>query len=266
MKITLFTSNSLRHKYLVYLLSKICSKLYVIQENKTLFPGKLKSRYKLSKKIEKYFDDVKVSEKKLFKIPNFQTKNIKYFQLAYGDLSFIQINELKEFLKSDLYIVFGASFIKGKLLRYLIKKKAINIHMGVSPFYRGTDCNFWALLDLNPHLVGATVHMLSKSIDGGKVLFHAFPFKKRNPFDFTMLSVMAAFKGLQKKIKNKEVFKIKPITQKKSLLIRYSKKKDFNELALKHYKNLKKKIFYSLQTINRAKIENNLTNPFILTN
>ena len=35
--------------------------------------------------------------------------------------------------------------------------------MGVSPYYRGCDCNFWALYDNNPHLVGATIHICSDS-------------------------------------------------------------------------------------------------------
>ena len=37
---------------------------------------------------------------------------------------------LFEALSSDLYIIFGSSFIKGWLIDYLIEKRAINIHMG----------------------------------------------------------------------------------------------------------------------------------------
>ena len=60
-----------------------------------------------------------------------------------GDLNYLNLNNLKKFLSSDIYIVFGSSYIKGKLVDFLIKK-AINIHMGVSPYW-GCDCNFWAL-------------------------------------------------------------------------------------------------------------------------
>ena len=80
---------------------------------------------------------------------------------------------LRIYLDSDLYIIFGSSFIKGDLIDFLIEKKAINIHMGVSPYYRGADCNFWALNDNNPHLVGATIHLISKNLDSGPILFHA---------------------------------------------------------------------------------------------
>ncbi len=55
------------------------------------------------------------------------------------------MNLLSDFLKSDVYVVFGSSYIRGELVDFLVKHKAINIHAGVSPYYRGTDCNFWAL-------------------------------------------------------------------------------------------------------------------------
>ena len=43
--------------------------------------------------------------------------------------------------------------------------------MGVSPYYRGADCNFWALYDSNYHLVGSTIHYLSKGIDSGDIIY-----------------------------------------------------------------------------------------------
>ena len=61
-----------------------------------------------------------------------------------------------------------------------IKNKTLNIHMGISPYYRGTDCNFWALYDNNPHLVGATIHLLSKGLDSGAMLYHALSQIKNN--------------------------------------------------------------------------------------
>ena len=46
------------------------------------------------------------------------------------------MHHYSEFLK---YIYsLGSSLIK----EYKILKKTINIHMGVSPYYRGADCNF----------------------------------------------------------------------------------------------------------------------------
>ena len=98
------------------------------------------------------------------------------------DLSKCTVHFLSDFLDSDIYIVSGASYIKGDLLNFLVAHNAINIHVGVSPYYRGTDCNFWALYDGNSHLVGATIHKLSKGLDSGPILYHALSEIKTDPF------------------------------------------------------------------------------------
>ena len=99
-----------------------------------------------------------------------------------NDLNKCSMSLLSDFLKSDIYIIFGGTYIKGELVDFLIKQKAINIHAGVSPYYRGTDCNFWALYDGNPHLVGATIHLLSKGLDSGPVIYHAMSNLKTNRY------------------------------------------------------------------------------------
>ena len=101
--------------------------------------------------------------------------------MVFGDLNKCKINSLSDFLNSDIYVVFGSSYIKGDLIDFLVKKKTINIHAGISPYYRGTDCNFWALYDNNPHLVGTTIHLLSKGLDSGPILYHALSNIKINP-------------------------------------------------------------------------------------
>ena len=72
--------------------------------------------------------------------------------------------------------------------------------MGVAPYYRGTDCNFWALFDNNPHLVGATIYKLSEGLDTGQILYHALSEIKDDPFIYTMSVVKSAFDSLVEKI------------------------------------------------------------------
>ena len=108
--------------------------------------------------------------------------------------------------------------------------------MGVSPYYRGPDCNFWALVDDNPHLVGATIHMLSKGLDSGAILYHALSEIKDDPFIYTMSTVKAAFHSIAERIEDKSIFEIEPAIQNKENEIRYSKKIEFNEgLVIKYF-------------------------------
>ena len=54
MKITLFTSNKLRHAYLINLLAKICDELFVVQESKTV-ASDAKFNHSETDLIKKYF-------------------------------------------------------------------------------------------------------------------------------------------------------------------------------------------------------------------
>ena len=240
MKITLFTSNKSRHNYLINLLSSICDELYVIQECNTIFPGLIPGNYPASSVMEDYFKKVNIAQNKLFENSYIDNKkNIKILPMVSGDLKKCSVKFLSDFLNSDIYIVFGSSYIKGDLVEFLIKQKTINIHMGVSPYYRGADCNFWALYDNNPHLVGATIHLLSKGLDSGPILYHAMSDIKTDPFEYSMSSVKSAFHSLAKKIKDKSIFSITPLIQNLDLEIRYSKKIEFNETIVKEYSQRK---------------------------
>ena len=237
MKITLFTANQNRHNYLVNLLSNICDELFVVQENRTILPGQIPGKYPASEIMKRYFKNMINAQSKLFgnSYIDGKNKNIRLFPLQSGDLNKLSLEILSDFLKSDIYVVFGSSYIKGHLIDFLVEQKAINIHMGVSPYYRGTDCNFWALYDDNPHLAGATIHMLSKGLDSGSMLYHAMSNIKTNPFEYTMSTVKAAFHSIAERIKDKSIFEIEPIVQDKSKKVRYSKKIEFNEQVVKNY-------------------------------
>lgn len=259
MKITVFTSNNSRHLYLIKKLYDISSQLNVVMESKTIFNGINKGQYNQNKIIKDYFSCVEKSQNKFFPKTkmNIYKKKINLLPLSIGDLNYLKKDDLKDFLKSDIYVVFGSSYIKGFLINFLIKKKAINIHMGVSPYYRGADCNFWALQDGNPHFVGATVHLISKGLDSGKVLYHALAKPEKNPFHYTMKTVKSAIDSLSDKIKDKSIFKYKGIKINKDKEIRYSKKIEFNEKEITRFN--RKKI-----NLNFKFIKNNYIKPYIL--
>ena len=237
MKITLFTLNNRRHNYFINLLSSVCDELWVVQECKNLSIKK-----KLDETFETYFSHVREAENKIFKkeYVNKSSKNIKTLSILYGELNNLSLSSIKNFLKSDIYIVFGSSYIKGNLVDFLVLQKAINVHAGVSPYYRGSDCNFWALYDNNSHLVGSTIHYLSKGLDSGPILYHAMSNVKTNPFEYTMSTVKAAFQSIAERIENKSIFKIDSIVQDKRKEIRYSKKIDFNSEIIKKFFKKKK--------------------------
>ena len=233
MNITLITSDQIRHNYLVNLLSNIATKLNVIQEKKTFFSN----QNKISNLMKNYFLKVDDAQKKVLgnAAIDKKNKNIKLLSLENNELEKCSLNSLSDFLNSDIFIVFGSSFIKKDLVNFLIDHKALNIHLGISPYYRGTDCNFWALFDNNPHLVGATIHLLSKGLDSGQILYHALSEIKEDPFIYTMSAVKSAFESIAQKIENKTIFEHTPEIQDKSKEIKYSKKNEFNDEVIKKF-------------------------------
>lgn len=71
-------------------------------------------------------------------------------------------------LEPDVILVFGTGIVGGKVLS-LARTLALNMHTGISPYYRGADCSFWPLHNEELHMLGATVHECVKEVDGGKI-------------------------------------------------------------------------------------------------
>lgn len=236
MKISVFTSNQPRHLSLINSLSNICDDLYAVQECNTVFPGEIKDFFNNSKTMNTYFSRVRDAEKKIFGEIGFFSNHVHQLALKCGDLSKISRTVLEPALHSDFYIVFGASYIRGWLANFLVENKAINIHMGVSPYYRGSSCNFWAIYDGNPELVGATIHLLSKGLDSGDILYHALPKPaKEDPFLLGMRAVKTAHDSLAERIRTKEIFNFMPLRQNKDMEYRYTRNSDFNDLVAQDY-------------------------------
>lgn len=236
MKITIFTGNQPRHLSLVKALSSCADECYAVMEGNTVFPGAVPGFFKKSDTFREYFSHVLAAEKKLFGSINF-LENVKSLHLHSGDLSLVDRSVLAPAMNSDIYVVFGASYIKGWLIDELIAGKAINIHMGISPYYRGSSCNFWALYDRRPELVGSTIHLLSKGLDSGRMIRHvrATADGCENGFEYTMNVVKTTQDALKSDIISGKIFDYDPVKQDKSLELRYTRNSDFSDEVAREY-------------------------------
>ncbi|MBE5900472.1 MAG: methionyl-tRNA formyltransferase [Lachnospiraceae bacterium] len=264
MNITVFTSNQPRHLSLIKDLASVAEKVYAVHECNTVFPGEVKDFFGNSNVMEKYFKHVRDAEKKVFGEVSFlEEDNVKQLILKDGDLNKLSRKILEPALQSDVYVVFGASYIKGWLIDYLLEKKAINIHMGVSPYYRGSSCNFWAAYEGHPELVGATIHLLSRGLDSGDILYHALPAPMElDPFVLGMKAVEVAHKSIVSRIASGEIIEYIGVPQDRSKELRYTKNSEFtDEVARDYLENLlsPKEVREKLERRNLAMLEK----PFI---
>ena len=50
------------------------------------------------------------------------------------------------------------------------KNRFINVHLGLSPYYRGSGTNYWPLVNNELEYVGATFMYIDSGIDTGKII------------------------------------------------------------------------------------------------
>ncbi len=71
-------------------------------------------------------------------------------------------------LNPDVLLVYGTAVVRDGTLS-LAARLALNMHTGMSPYYRGTDCAFWPLYHGELERLGATVHQCTHDLDGGAI-------------------------------------------------------------------------------------------------
>jgi methionyl-tRNA formyltransferase len=87
-------------------------------------------------------------------------------------VSSVNGNDFKELLKTfqtDLIIVNGTRVISKETLE-LIKAPIINVHVGITPLYRGVHGAYWALVNNDLQNCGVTIHAIDAGIDTGGIL------------------------------------------------------------------------------------------------
>ena len=74
-------------------------------------------------------------------------------------------------LKSDpdLLIAYGCSIVREPLLS-AFPRRFLNVHLGLSPYYRGSGTNYWPLVNREPEFVGATFMHIDSGVDSGEVI------------------------------------------------------------------------------------------------
>ncbi|MFC1590026.1 formyl transferase [Candidatus Omnitrophota bacterium] len=88
--------------------------------------------------------------------------------LKVDDINAQVVDERLKEEQPDLILDHGTSIVKDRIIK--TAKLALNLHWGLSPYYRGSSCTEWALINRDPFNIGVTIHKLIKNIDGGDIL------------------------------------------------------------------------------------------------
>lgn len=172
MKIVVFTSNSIRHKFVANSLTNAVDDSLIISECKNHDSILLKNKNNISP-IEEHFLKRYQTEKIFFK--DNDTFIGKVFPIMYKEVNLESIFNVVRDFQPDLMIVFGSSIIKDPLLSFLKPGQFVNLHLGLSPYYRGSGTNFWPFVNDELEFVGSTILHLDSGIDTGDIVTHVRP-------------------------------------------------------------------------------------------
>lgn len=77
-------------------------------------------------------------------------------------------------LRPDVVFLFGTSILNEEWLG-MFPQRIINLHLGMSPYYRGAATLFGPLANNEPECVGGTIHLAEQLVDAGRMLARIKP-------------------------------------------------------------------------------------------
>jgi|TARA_Y100000031_G_scaffold156663_1_gene212227 methionyl-tRNA formyltransferase len=241
MKIVIFTRNAIRHKFLANILAKnVDDALIVCESSENDAVDKNVSDKPLSK-FEEHFSLRYETEGNFFSGNDYF--NAKTLPILYKEVNLPYVYNVVKDFKPDMMFVFGTSIIKEPLLSLLLPGHFINLHLGLSPYYRGAATNFWPFVNKELQYVGSTILHIDAGVDTGDIITHVRPHIEKGDNVHTVgckvikesVSALVEIMNMVKKGK-----KLNRIKQWKIPDERYYRIRDFNEdILLQYKKNLK---------------------------
>ena len=237
-RLTIITSNSFRHKYLIKYLKSFFEIVLVIVQSKSesYFPS-YKNNYE-KKYLEKHFNSLKKAEKSLFTIDKFPL-GLKYKFIDSKSLNDDENLSLINEYDSDYVVLFGCGILNvNKLSKF--KDKVINLHLGLSPYFKGSATNFWAMYFNYFEYVGSTIHIASPLVDQGKILFQIKIDSNQKYCSYYNLVTRLTKKSIEKLknvLINYDQNKITPKIQNDDNCLRITKKSEFTFQKLNYFLN-----------------------------
>lgn len=178
MKLLLFSGTHSRHLFVNKEILKLFDQvLVIVMEREELMPEVPSSLTNRDKELFiKHFNNRNKVELSTYGDLNvksvfsqYETINVSSNKLNTNELA----NKIKEF-NPDFCFIFGVLLILDPVLSVLPQNK-INLHLGLSPWYRGAATLYWPFYFLQPQFCGVTFHQINKEADAGEIVHQCVP-------------------------------------------------------------------------------------------
>lgn len=172
-RVVLLTGNGLRHRYVASRLAQSLDLVGVVLEGKAKLvaePQQLSSEDRAV--IDRHLAERDAVERRL--LGEVGPVDSPTLDVPHGQSNTQGVYDWILSRSPEWVVVYGSSIIKPPLLD-TFSGRMVNIHLGLSPYYRGSGTNFWPLVHRLPECVGATLHLLAAKVDAGPILAQVRP-------------------------------------------------------------------------------------------
>jgi methionyl-tRNA formyltransferase len=189
------TGNLRRHTHVANTLARRLDVAYVWQEQKTFDPLSYAGSDEDAAIIRRHFEARDASEESYFADDVDVAAPSR--QVRPGGCNDADEIERMRRLQPDIVLVFGTGLLKQAVIDSF-PDRIVNIHLGLSPYYRGAGTNFWPLVNDEPEYCGATIHFLDPGVDTGPIIAHVRPELRTSdgPHDIGNKTIVAAAAAL----------------------------------------------------------------------
>jgi folate-dependent phosphoribosylglycinamide formyltransferase PurN len=172
MRAAVLTSTMRRHCFVANRLASRLNVVHVWQERKSFEPLRYAAGAAEEAVIARHFEARDASEAAFFAADDRVTAPSTC--LPPGGCNDAAVVDAIRQVRPDILLVFGTGLLQEGLIA-AFPDRIFNIHLGLSPYYRGAGTNFWPLVNGEPEYCGATIHYLDAGVDTGPIIAHVRP-------------------------------------------------------------------------------------------
>ena len=165
-RVLILRKDEIRHRALAAYLRQANLEVYEVVE--TILNKKSNSQP--SRLIEQHLNARRVVEADFFEeVLKASLPNSKMDSVRVLSCNSVQAFEFSKKVAPDFIITFGCSILDGTWISEY-PNKILGIHLGLSPYYRGSGTNFFPIVNKELSALGFTLMNLDKGIDTGNII------------------------------------------------------------------------------------------------
>lgn len=169
---------------------------------------------------------------------SFDTLTCPKLFIDTGTASSISVFEWVNKFSPDYILLYGSSIIKDPILS-AYHNRIINLHLGLSPYYKGAATLFWPIVFYEIQCIGTTFHLASMKVDDGAIIHQLRPLLAPDDTIYTSgcKAMRASFRIAPDVIRKYWSNNLSSFSRQSDEVQKVFRMKDFDEEALIKAKN-----------------------------